>query len=276
MTDIRSYNRPVLFYLLATFTTWGVWFAAAYFSHLELQRPEDELVSGLLMLVGLASPMLIAFTMMYVTPSLRRDLLPRLFGFSRTQPRYIILACVLMPASILVAQGFSLFMGHGLEQFHFAEQPSFSFSLFPAWLMLFLAPAVEELAWHSYGTDCLRARFNLFNTSMIFALFWVVWHLPLSFIKGYYHANVAATHWIYGLNFALSLFPFVILMNWLYYRSNRNIIIAILFHVSAGFFNELFATHPDSKVIQTFLLLILTFFVLHKERAMFFERNLHP
>jgi membrane protease YdiL (CAAX protease family) len=137
---------------------------------------------------------------------------------------------------------------------------------------LVFAPVVEELAWHSYGTDTLRSRFNLFNTCMIFAVYWVIWHLPLSFIKGYYHSNIVAEGWIYSLNFVFSLFVFVVLMNWLYYKTNRNILITIFFHLSANISNEIFATHPMSKVIQTGILLIVSFLVLYKDRKMFFEK----
>jgi hypothetical protein len=37
--------------------------------------------------------------------------------------------------------------------------------------------------------------------------------------------------------------------------------------------NEIFATHPDSKVIQTVLLLIITIVVLLKEKEMFFRKE---
>ena len=50
---------------------------------------------------------------------------------------------------------------------------------------------------------------------MLFAAYWAVWHFPLAGIKGYYHANVVSEGWLYSLNFIVSIFPFVILMNWL-------------------------------------------------------------
>jgi len=69
--------------------------------------------------------------------------------------------------------------------------PSFSSGmLVSAWFLIMFAPVVEELAWHSYGTDALRQRFSLFTTSMIFAVYWVLWHLPLGFVKGYYQNQV--------------------------------------------------------------------------------------
>ena len=106
----------------------------------------------------------------------------------------------------------------------------------------------------------------------MFAFFWVLWHVPLSFIRDYYHSNVVETGWIYGLNFAVSLFPYVLLMNWLYYKTGRNILVAVVFHITAGFFNEIFATAPDSKVIQTMLLLLLTAYIVWREPRFFFDR----
>ena len=80
--------------------------------------------------------------------------------------------------------------------------------------------------------------------------------------------------WLYSLNFIVSIFPFVILMNWLYYKTNRNILVAIIFHITAGYFNEIFATHPDSKCIQTVLLLIVSAVIVVKEHRLFFNRAL--
>ena len=62
-------------------------------------------------------------------------------------------------------------------------------------------------------------------------------------------------------------------MNWLYYKTGRNVLVAIVFHTTEVYFNEIFATHPDSKVIQTLLLIVLTVFVVLKERDFFFKRG---
>lgn len=177
-----------------------------------------------------------------------------------------------MLGSILLAQALSLLFGYSADQFSFADGASFTAGIFPAWVLLFLAPLLEELAWHSYGTDCLRRRMNLLNTSLLFALFWALWHLPLGFIKGYYHNEVAASGLLYSLNFAFSIIPFVILMNWLYYRTNRNILVPIVFHITANLFNELFATNPDSKVIQTGILTVLVILLVFRDRAFFLDQ----
>lgn len=270
---IERYRHPYLFYGLSTAIPWALWFAAAYLSHLS---PANELLAvsvGVLGIAGLLAPAFIAYRMIWPDAELRNDIKRRLFSLKGIQPIHLFMTCFLMLGSILLAQAISLLFGHSTDQFALAGASSFSAGIFPGWFLLFLAPLVEELAWHSYGTDCLRVRMNLFRASMVFAVFWALWHLPLSFIKDYYHSNVAETGLLYSLNFAFSLIPFVILMNWLYYKTGRNIPVAIVFHITAGCFNEMFATHPDSKVIQTVLLTLLSLYLLYRDRDFFFQRG---
>jgi hypothetical protein len=63
-------------------------------------------------------------------------------------------------------------------------------------------------------------------------------------------------------------------MNWLYYKTGRNILVAIIFHITAGYFNEIFATHPDSKIIQTILLLAFATVLIIKEKDFYFKQEL--
>jgi len=250
-----------------------MWFTAAYLSHITPVREIYRITGGILGILGVIAPMIAAFAMMLPDPELRKDLYRRIFSVKSVKPLYIFITLFLMLISILAAQGISLLFGYSIEQFAFAKSFSFSYSLFPAWVMLFLAPLLEELAWHSYGTDCLRARFSLFVTSMIFAVYWALWHIPLSFIKDYYHSNLVETGAIYSINFMISIIPFVLIMNWLYYKTDRNILVPIVFHITAGFFNEIFSTHPMSKVIQTALLLLLSVLLLVRERQFFFGKS---
>ncbi len=62
-------------------------------------------------------------------------------------------------------------------------------------------------------------------------------------------------------------------MNWLYFKTGRSIVLTIIFPITAGFFNEIFATHPDSKIIQSGLLIILATVIVLKDKAFFFERD---
>lgn len=268
---LERYRNPVLFYLLSTLIPWVMWFMAGYVSHIEPSNYFYLIIQSTLGILGLLSPVIIAFILIYPDPVLRRDLKVRMFNLKEITPFYAMVTCFVMLASILLAQAISLLFGYSITQFSFSEDFSFTGGVFSAWFLLLIAPILEELAWHSYGTDSLRRRFTLFTTSMIFAVFWAFWHFPLSFIKDYYQSNVAASGVLYSLNFIVSLIPFVILMNWLYFKTGRSIMVVIIFHITAGFFNEIFATHPMSKVIQTVLLLILSIIILYKERDLFFK-----
>jgi membrane protease YdiL (CAAX protease family) len=169
--------------------------------------------------------------------------------------------------------------GYSPDQFTITGSYTFTSGVFPVWFLLIMAPVIEELAWHSYGTDCLRARFSLFTTSIIFAFFWGIWHIPLGTINGYYQSQLAEAGWIHATNFLVSIFPFVIIMNWLYYKTNRNMLVPVVFHITAGYFNEIFATHPDSKVIQTGLLIIFAVVIMILEKDFFFRsmaQSPHP
>lgn len=77
------------------------------------------------------------------------------------------------------------------------------------------------------------------------------------------------------LNFPLSMVAFVLLMNWLYFRGGRSILIPIVFHLTANLVNEIFLTDPDTKIIQTGLLLVVAAVVVWRDRELFFARPQH-
>jgi membrane protease YdiL (CAAX protease family) len=270
---IDKYDKTVQFYGLSLAIPWAFWLAAAYLSRLPHSSRAALIAQSVLSLMGLLAPVFVAARFFLADRDLLDDLKARSLRLRGIPMVYGLLALFLIFAAMVLAQLISVAFGRSLSQFVVSGKPSFTSALFSPWLILVLAPIIEELAWHSYGTDTLRRTFNLFWTSMIFSLYWVVWHVPLSLISGYYHSNLVAQGPVYTLNFVFSLFVFVILMNWLYFKTRRNILIAVVFHLSANISNEIFATHPDSKVIQTVLLLIFAVAVMIKDRRMFFSRE---
>lgn len=269
---LSHYKNPHTFYALSFLIPWGCWYSAGYFSHLQVSDYNYDYLVALLSFIGLCAPIIIALALTKNNQELRRDILKRMVSIKGIKFKYWLFAFGFMLLSILIAQLVSLVFGYSIKQFLLAESFSFSSAVFPVWLLLIFAPLIEELGWHSYGTDCLRNKFNLLNTSLIFAFFWGIWHIPLSSINNYYHSNITEIHWIHSLNFLLSIFPFVIIMNWLYYKTNRSILITIVFHISANYFNEIFATHPDTKVIQTALLTIFSIALVMSDKEYFLSK----
>lgn len=269
--SVNKYRHPILFYSLAVGIPWVFWFIAAYFSRITPGNDLNTTLVSVFGIIGLSGPMIIAAFFILPDKELRDDFLGRFCNFKGIKPVYLLAACFLMLASILLAQAISLLFGFSADQFRFSGTFSFSAGIYPAWFILILAPLLEEMAWHTYGTDCLRARFSLFSVSILFGIIWITWHVPLGFIKDYYQSNLVASGWLFTANYAVSIIPFVLLMNWLYYKTGRNILVAIVFHITANLFNEIFMTDPHSKVIQTLLLIVLTIFLLIKERNFFFN-----
>ena len=66
----------------------------------------------------------------------------------------------------------------------------------------------------------------------------------------------------------VSMVYFVFIMNWLCPKNARNIWIAVVFHLCANLGNEIFATHPDSKIIQTGLFALIFPGLMVKEKAL--------
>lgn len=272
---INRYKKPALFFILSTLIPWAFWFAAGQVSWIEPYQDKYLQIASVLACIGLFAPLGVVYWMTNKDKELRRDISKRFFNFRDIKLVYTLATCLIMPISIMVAMAISLPFGYNPEQFFITGNFAFTSGIFPVWFLLILAPVIEELAWHSYGTDSLRSKFNLFNTSLIFGAVWGVWHMPLSMIRDYYQSNLVLEGWIYGLNFLVSIIPFVILMNWLYYKTGRNIIVAIVFHITAGLFNELFAPHPDTKIIQTVLLCILATVVVLKDKKFFFDKTIN-
>ncbi len=270
---LSRYARPGQFYFLATAVPWALWIPAAWASH---QGTGWGWVVALLGVLGLAAPLGVVAWMTRDDAELRRDILARLVDVRQVRARCWLLACGLMPAAILVATALSVALGYPAEQFWLRGGTTFTAGLMPGWIVLVLAPVLEELAWHSYGTDSLRTRFSLFTASMVFAVIWAIWHLPLAFIAGSSQSQTAEQGWLHALNFPLSMIPFVLLMNWVYYRSGRNIAVTVLFHLSANLITQVLATDPDTEVMATGLLLVVTAAVLWRERQLFFGGPVRP
>ena len=203
------------------------------------------------------------------------DFWKRLFLF-KISPSCLMFILFFMPCAILLSTGLSLFFGYSADQFSFSNQ----FSVMKGWsilgivIPLLLAPIIEELGWRGYGVDSLRASFNLFKTSLIFGILWALWHLPAFFIKGYYHNQLWDLGLIYVVNFFVSVLVIAILMNWIYYKTDRSIPAVILFHSLLNLSSMALKTEPFTKIITTLLVCVVTALIIVYDRSFFFRTRL--
>lgn len=255
----RYAYKPWKFYALALAISWAAWFLAAYFSYQTGKEP----FMLLSMIAGSNVPFVVGLFMIYGSGSaaLKQDYVSRLLRVNRDSLRYLPIILLLLPVSLLVAVAISVLFGRSPAQFTLAGELSL--------LIPILAPTFEELGWRGYGLDSLRSRYNLLTTSLLFALLWGLWHVPMFLVNTTYQHELWQMGIPYALNFFVSLVPFTIIVNWLYYKTNRSILSAILFHVIAVIAPEAFNVEESTKFIQTGILVVVAVGIMAKDRAFF-------
>jgi len=270
---IKQYAyKPFLFFGLTFLLTWTSWFGAAYLSH----REGTEMAAGALMGLGLLGPLAACLIMMFSSknPALKKDFIKKLTNPSLIKPLYLPFVFLFLPGVMVAAILLSTLFGQSTDQLSFASELSIMdgrplLSL----LIPFLAPALEELGWSGYGIDSLRSRYNLFLTSAVFGLAWALWHLPLFFIQGYYHYNILNQSIVYALNFFISVIPLTFITNWLYFKNNRSIIMAVIFHVVVVMSSEIFMATNQTKCLVTVLISFFTAGLLISDKEFFFANG---
>ncbi len=161
-----------------------------------------------------------------------------------------------------------LFPGNGsLEQL--ALSPRFLAAPLGFVIFTFLfGPLPEELGWRGYGLDALRSRMNLLKTSIVLALIWGIWHVPMVWIPGSFQ-NQLLEYPVVLASFFFAFLPSSLLMSWIYYRTGRSTLSAILFHFAANLSGEIFSLSPGTRIIQTVLLTLWAAIVVWKEGPLF-------
>ncbi|MFX1394224.1 MAG: lysostaphin resistance A-like protein [Promethearchaeota archaeon] len=262
--------KPLKFWVIILIAVMIPGFIAAYCSYI----PELESLVSLFIAIGLFSPAIIAITMILKSENseeLKNDFKERFFRLRNLNPITVFIIFFLMPLSVIVSILISVLMGYSLKQLLLAPEITIvGGELILSLAILFLAPTMEEIGWRGYGVDSLRSKYTLFKTSLLFYAVWASWHIPLFFIKGYYQ-NTLLSEPYYAVNFFLSMFPLVFILNWLYYKLDRSIILLIVFHFMINFSVILLMVDDFTKCIQTFVLAVPAIIILYKEKDMFFK-----
>ena len=228
------------------------------------------------MLPGLFAPFIVAMFLIYGSKNkgLKKDFKTRLLNLKLIKLKFWAAILLIMPFALFLATAISLLFRQPIEQFSLS--PEFTLIGGEAILILtiiLLAPTFEELGWRGYGVDSLKKGKSLMKATLIYALLWNLWHLPLFFINGYYHNELIHMNIIYALNFVVSLVPAALLMNWIFYKNGRSITAIIVFHFMLNLFSVLFQTEQFTKCIITIVLLVISAIVVWKNKSFWFCRN---
>ena len=139
-------------------------------------------------------------------------------------------------------------------------------------LHLLYGPLPEELGWRGYGIDSLRSRMNGFWTSILFGVIWPFWHLPMFFLPGSYQQALLSQP-VPLLFYITSMIPQALIMNWIYFHTNRSVLSAVLFHFMINFIGEAFHISQVSKSIAGALYFAAAILILIMDRDTFFRRE---
>ena len=261
----NSYKyKPVKFFFLAYLFTWIFWIPAIFL-------PENAAVA--LMAAGLIAPAVVStlFVLLSKSDVLKRDLKNKLVGFYKVKWGNVFLAVLVFAAIVVCSILLSLVFGQSLDQFAFTEDFSFTgVGIGSALFTILLASIIEEVGWKGYCEDSIGNYMNWFWESMIFGALWSLWHLPLIFIRGTYQAGLMVNP-LYVVNFFVSGIPLGFIITWVYLASDRSILACMVFHLFVNFMQEKIAMTPETKCVETLVVIAATAIIVLSKKDMFFE-----
>lgn len=106
----------------------------------------------------------------------------------------------------------------------------------------------EEVGWRGFALPRLQARYSPFVASLIIALAWFPWHLPLKW------ANPDVIPYLY---YALSFIPSSVLLTWIYNRTDGSILAVGIAHVMGNVSGKLLFPITNSRLFIGFVVAII-------------------
>ena len=264
--------KPAHFFVITFLISSVICFTAAYIS---FQNSMQYLLFPLI-LGSMSGPSIAACIMLIQSKNqkLWSDFYSRL-RFDSMKKSFILGILLCVPSLIACAIMISYFFGQSLDQFIISKQAPDQvlngFDFIGILITLFLSSSLEEIGWRGYGIDSLCNRYNLWQTSLIFATLWSAWHIPAFFINnGYFQQELLNLGCIHVVIYFASIYPLTILINWVYVENNRSILIAILFHMIINFSYSLFHLQLATKIINLLFLWTVAGAVVMKNKQLFF------
>ena len=262
---MKTYKyRPVLFFAMAYLFTWIFWIPAIFIK---------GNAGAVLMMIGLLSPAVVStlFVLCSGSDLLKQDLKVKLVGLYKVKWGNVLLAILQFAGIVAASILLSLAFGQSLDQFSFTKDFSFTgVGIGTAFVTITLAAVLEEVGWKGYCEDSIGAYMNWFWESLIFGVIWSLWHLPLIFIEGTYHAGLMVNP-LFVVNFFVSAVPMGFIITWVYLASDRSILACIIYHFVVNFLQEKIAMTPETKCVETIVVFVVATVLVLTNRDMFFE-----
>jgi uncharacterized protein len=135
------------------------------------------------------------------------------------------------------------------------------FAVFLGFIML-IGPLPEEIGWRGYLLDRLLSHGQgVLAASLIVALAWWSWHLPLGLLPGYFEAFSRQPDLLGQL---ASLIPTAIIYTWIYVSTRRSVLAVIIFHFMGNLTGQMLEPSDATRLVRLVMeagaaLLVLAF-----------------
>lgn len=264
MSELLPKYKPLTFFITTFVLTWGFWFLSKNVDH------QSAKLIGLFL--GLLSPFATALLLIFSSKNqaLKTVFFNKLLNLRLIKLESIPAILLIPPTSIVISILISLLFGFSTSQFEISRSFSFSIGGIPTLFVLFLAASLEELGWRGYAMESLSPYYNYFKGTLIFGALWSLWHLPLFFIDQTYQSNILKLNPLYAINFMVGIIPLAFIISWLCKKNSGSIPAAIFLHFGINISQELFRVTPQTKCIQTFVLIAFALIIVYKNQEMFF------
>lgn len=145
----------------------------------------------------------------------------------RVKPIWYIIALLLVPCLNLLRFAFFASAGKPLS----LGVVSSRLALGLMWPIF--ASLGEEFGWRGTALPEAQSRFGPVSASLLVGFLWGMWHLPTAYL-GAGHYGLLLIPYFFLIE-PLLVMPYSILMTWIYNRTNKSMLLMVLFHYSVTF-----------------------------------------
>jgi membrane protease YdiL (CAAX protease family) len=242
---MQSRKRPWKYFLITFSLSWLFW-GAIVLLDLEISR----MPAPLLFAAAGAIPMLAALGLVYAAPdkSQRAEFWRRLFDLRRVGLPGLAACLLTAPALTMLAGTLDWALGGGgfSVEARFAAGPQAFIT--SAIFLFFFGPLPEEIGWRGYALDGLQEKMSPLKSSLLLGAAWALWHLPLFFVRGSYQQTLLAQP-LLAVLFPFNILSQTFLMTWIFNRTRRSTLSAVLLHYAVNLIGEVLAIPPRAEFL---------------------------
>lgn len=136
------------------------------------------------------------------------------------------------------------------------------------WMLLLGGPLQEEFGWRGYALDKLQEKHSAFWSSIILGIIWLIWHLPLYFIKdaGTQYSSLISVELIsMMIGTLVTMIIMSIIFTWVYNNTNKSVLATLILHTTLNLSShKLFPIFesPDSMPYFTAIIMVVAILIV--------------